>query len=180
MSSVPIQTPMRTRLRREQGLGLIELLIAMTILNVGLLALVAALGSGAVAIRRAGQVTTASVLADTQMELYRALSYPSIVLDTVAVAATDTVYKSDPVIAGDTSRLLVSTALCASLPDHCNPSRVVTGADRRPYRVDTYITAYTPSGGRPTKKVTVVVRNNENLSARPFTRRATVFDEATG
>ncbi len=64
----------------EQGFGLIELLISIVILNVGILAIVAAFTSGAVALQRASETSTASVLADKQMELYRAVRYTNIAL----------------------------------------------------------------------------------------------------
>jgi prepilin-type N-terminal cleavage/methylation domain-containing protein len=64
--------------RREEGFGLVELLIAMTVLAIALLALVAAFGSGYVALNRANTLGTASVLADTQMETFRAMSYSAI------------------------------------------------------------------------------------------------------
>src|SRR5690348_10571473 len=83
------------RLRREAGFGLIELLMAMTILNVGILAVVAGFNSGIVALRRSGAISTGTVLADKQMELYRALTYGSIALDPSSIPAT-TPYTSDP------------------------------------------------------------------------------------
>jgi type II secretory pathway pseudopilin PulG len=58
-------------LRQEAGFGLVELLMAMTILNVGILAVVAGFNSGIVALRRSGAISTGTVLADKQMELYR-------------------------------------------------------------------------------------------------------------
>ncbi len=60
--------------RREEGFTLVELLIAMLILTVGILALVAAYTSGYVALNRATRVSSAEVLADSQMERFRALS----------------------------------------------------------------------------------------------------------
>ena len=33
-------------------------------------------------------------------------------------------------------------------PDECNPSRKVVGADRKDYRLDTYIIQTAPAGGR--------------------------------
>ena len=42
-------------LRSEEGFGLIELLISMVMLNVGILAIVAAFNSGALAIKRASR-----------------------------------------------------------------------------------------------------------------------------
>src|SRR6185312_14631687 len=67
----------RVRLRSEQGFGLIELLMAMVMLNIGILAVVAAFNSGIFALNRASRITTASALADSQMEAYRALKSPS-------------------------------------------------------------------------------------------------------
>jgi hypothetical protein len=66
------------------------------------------------------------------------------------------------------------------VPNECNPSRVVTGADRKSYRIDSYITTSTLTGGRAIKVVTVVVRNANALSARPFARISSTFDQSTG
>jgi type II secretory pathway pseudopilin PulG len=167
----------RKRLRSEGGFGLVELLLAMVILNIGLLAVVAAFSSGIISLNRASRVTTAAVLADQQMELYRALTYASIRLDTTAVGATDQKYKDDPLLGGSTASLI--TATCAGPPDECNPSRVATGADKKSYRVDTYIQQMTPSGGRPLKRVTIVIRDSANLAVT-FVRQASTFDQSTG
>src|SRR4249920_2027066 len=63
------------RLRAQSGFGLIELLMAMVMLNIGLLAVVAAFTSGIWGLARAGRVSTAAALADQQMEIYRGLAY---------------------------------------------------------------------------------------------------------
>jgi Tfp pilus assembly protein PilV len=169
------------RLRSDGGFGLVELLIAMLMLNIGVLAVVAAFSSGIVSLNRASRITTAAVLADQQMELYRALTYPSIRLDATAVAGVDDTYKCDSTLGAScpnsTSALL--TATCSGPPDECNPSRVATGADRKSYRVDTYIVSTTPTGGRPVKKVTIVVRDANNLTVT-FVRQASTFDQSTG
>lgn len=167
----------RTRLRSEGGFGLVELLIAMVILNIGLLAVVAAFSSGIVSLNRASRVTTASVIADQQMELYRAITHVNIRLDSTAVDATDAKYRDDTVLGGSTASLIVAS--CAGPPDECNPSRKVTGADRKDYRLDVYIQSITPTNGRPLKKVTLVVRDWNNL-ALTFVRQASTFDQSTG
>ena len=146
----------------------------MTVLNVGILAVVAAFNAGIVSLHRASRASTAAALGDTQLELYRALKYASIRLDAAAAAAADPVYKADPAW----SSALV-TATCAGVPDECNPSRVVRGADGREYRVDTYIVLHTPPDGRPVKRVTVVVRDAADL-ASTFARQVSAFDEAMG
>ena len=172
---------MRVRLRSEGGFGLVELLIAMLMLNIGLLAVVAAFSSGIVSLNRASRITTASVLADQQMELYRALTYNAIRLDATAAAGVDNAYKCDSALGAScpnsTSSLI--TATCSGPPDECNPSRVVTGADRKSYRLDTYIVSTTPTGGRAVKKVTIVVRDAANLAVT-FVRQASTFDQSTG
>jgi Tfp pilus assembly protein PilV len=171
----------RVRLRSERGFGLLELLMAMVMLNVGILAIVAAFNSGIVTINRASRTSTGAALADQQMELYRALPYSSIALDPTTIPATspyttDSAYSATQV-----------TATCSPLTNECNASRLVTGADRKRYRVDTYVvlstastTPPTPTNGRPLKIVTVVVRDASNLTARPFARVASTFDQSTG
>ena len=74
-------TGLMRRLRTEEGFGLVELMISMSILNVGILALVAAFNGGSLALHRAGETSTAATLADKQMELYRAITYAAISLE---------------------------------------------------------------------------------------------------
>ena len=64
-------------LREEKGLGLIELLISLLVLNLGIFATMGAFTSGAVAIRNASRISTASALADKNMEAFRDMSYSS-------------------------------------------------------------------------------------------------------
>jgi Tfp pilus assembly protein PilV len=181
----------RVRLRGEQGFGLIELLMAMVMLNIGILAIVAAFNSGIIAVNRAGKVSTGAALADQQMELYRALPYASIALDTTTLSGVDNTYKCDSALGASCPNSTASeiTQTCSGSPvaNECNPSRTVTGPDRKQYRVDTYIilstgstTPPTPTNGRPVKIVTVVVRDGRALSARPFARVASTFDQSLG
>ena len=121
---------MHGRLRQEGGFGLLELLMAMTILNVGILAVVAAFNSGTVALRRSGAISTATVLADKQMELYRALTYGSIALDPSSIPST-TPYTSDAAWASTQ----ITTSCNTPLPPECNASQLTTGPDRHRYRV---------------------------------------------
>ena len=175
---------MHVRLRGEDGFGLIELLIAMVMLNVGILAIVAAFNSGMFALKRAGQISTAAALADSQMEQYRAITYAAIALDSTALATVDNTYKCDSALGAScpnsTSGEVTQTCSGTPLPNECNQSRSAVGADRKNYRVDTYITTTTPTGGRDVKVVTVVVRDGNHLSARPLARVASTFDQSTG
>jgi type II secretory pathway pseudopilin PulG len=171
----------RVRLRQERGMGLIELLMAMTILNIGILAIIAAFNSGMITLRRSSMVATASVLADQQMELYRALTYDQLSLDTTSLGSVDNNYKCDSVLGGScpnaTSGLV--QASCSPLTNQCTPSRSVTGPDRHLYRVDTYVLNDHPvAASRTVKKVTVVVRDGRKLS-KVLARETSTFDCST-
>jgi len=159
----------------EEGFGLIELLIAMVILNIGLLAIIASFQAGIITLSRASKVTTASVLGDQQMELYRALNYASIRLAPATIPNTPP-YTSD---AAYSATQITGACSGPPYPEECNASRMATGADGKSYRVDTYIVETTPMGGRPLKQVTIVVRDGTNLSSI-YARQATSFDQATG
>jgi len=78
------------RLREETGLGLIELLISLLVLNIGIFATMGAFTSGAVAIRNASRVSTASALADKKIEAFRDMSYsnPSFAVGTTTANQT--------------------------------------------------------------------------------------------
>jgi type II secretory pathway pseudopilin PulG len=168
----------RRRLRSEDGFGLMELLIAMVLLNVGLVALLAAFISGSTAVRRASRISTASTLADTQMELYRALTYSAIALDPSSIPAT-TPYTSDTAYSASQVTATCVSGSYVSYPQ-CNASRTVTGPDHGTYRIDTYIVSRTPTGGRAVKLVTVVVRDSASLTTPAFARQTTSFDQSTG
>jgi Tfp pilus assembly protein PilV len=178
-----VRLRLRLRLPEESGFGVIELLVAMMMLNIGILALVGAFNSGMWALRKASKASTASAIADGQIELYRALKYSSIALDSGAVGSVDNTYKCDTALGvscpNSTSGEVTATCSGSPLPNECQPSRVTTGADHLSYRVDTYITLQTPATGRALKLVTVVVRDANKLSARPFAREATTFDQST-
>jgi type II secretory pathway pseudopilin PulG len=172
---------MRTRLRAEAGIGLVELLIAMTVLAVALLALVAAFTSGALTLQRAGQTSTASALANQQMELYRGLKYAAIQLDSASVttANSDSVYANGGAPPWSPTQV---TGSCPGVPPECNPSRPVTAAsspDKRPYRVDTYIVYVNDPPARQHKQVTVVVRDGDDLT-KTLVRTSSKFDQISG
>jgi len=88
---------------REAGQGLIELLIAVTVMSVGVLALFAMFESGLVQLRHASSVTTAAALADSEMEKYRALQYDAIGLTATGITGADSVYKADTAYMAETS-----------------------------------------------------------------------------
>jgi type II secretory pathway pseudopilin PulG len=172
---------MRERVRSDGGFGLVELVIAMAMLAVALLALVAALSSGVITLQRSGAAGTAGTLADRQMEKYRAIKYSKILLDATAqgTANSDSVYSGEPNV-GSGAQVTGSCPL-TSWVDPCNPrQQPVTGPDNHQYRVDTYIRYDTPSGGRQLKLITVVVRDPNKLTGPPLAKLQSRFDRATG
>ena len=78
---------------------MLELLMAMVMLNVGILAIVGAFSSGNVALARANRISTGAALANKQMEVYRGLKYDNILFITSEwnSAIADSTYTSDTV-----------------------------------------------------------------------------------
>jgi Tfp pilus assembly protein PilE len=167
------------RARSQEGFGLIELLMSMTMLNIGILALVAAFQSGAFALQRASKTSTAAAIADIQMERFRAMTYTSIALDSTSFTSAqgDATYTGD--VAYNTGEL-TQTCSGSPLPIECQASRTLTGPDSKRYRIDTYIITDSVASGRSLKRVTLVVRDANALSSRPLARIASTFDQATG
>ena len=186
---MPIARDVKMLLRREEGFGLIELIMAMVMLNVGILAIVASFNSGAVALKRASHISTASALADQQMEGYRALLYSQIGLDTGQISSLDNTYKCDRALGASCPNAVAScssttcadntvpTLTCGSA-NQCLATRTVSGAtspDAYQYRIDSYILYKTETDGRQLKQITVVVRD-ATLPSKTFTRLTSTFD----
>jgi Tfp pilus assembly protein PilV len=170
------------RLRAEDGFGLVELLVSLVVLNVGILAIVAGFNGGSLALLRASETSTAAALGDKQVELYRAITYAAISLNTTAVDGT---YTADAAYPGTR----VTGACTAPVAAACVPTQTINASstppspDGRSYRIDTYITTHTPtaagwSDGRPLKRVTVVVRRSSPL--KTLFRVSSNFDQSTG
>lgn len=173
------------RLRWEDGFGLVELLIAMIVMAVGISAIVAGYSSGYVAVSRGTQISSATVVADAQMERYRALTFANIALNT---ASEDSTYTGDPAYSSS-----AQIGGCTSTTDpSCLPTQTKTGPDGRSYRVDTYIVwscisgtlVTTPSAScgssqpSPVKLITVVVRNT--AATKTWAREQSTFTSLTG
>ncbi|MFL5917626.1 MAG: hypothetical protein ACJ74L_01020 [Gaiellaceae bacterium] len=179
---------MHTRARDEGGFGLLELLMAMVMLNVGILAIVAAFSSGNAALARASRVSTAAALADKQIESYRGLIYDNITFVTsewnAAIAdstyTADTAYQQNMASPVAPKALVGTVTTCPSgVPStSCDPSYTTTGPDHRSYRVDTYLYFDEPSAGGQLKSITVVVRGSTSL-LRSYARVSSTFDSST-
>jgi Tfp pilus assembly protein PilV len=176
------------RARDESGFGLPELLMAMVVLNVGVLAVVAAFSSGNAALARASRISTAATLGEKQLEVYRGLKYDDILFVTSewngAVADAD--YTADGVYRANMQNPVSPKALVPTLSicptnapaSACDPSYITAGPDGRSYRVDTYLYYDAPGGGSQLKAITVVVRPAAAAS-RAFARVSSTFDSST-
>jgi len=67
------------RVRNEDGIGLIELLIALLVLNVGIFATLGAFTSAASTLKRSSRISTAAAIADQEVEALHNLRYSQIV-----------------------------------------------------------------------------------------------------
>jgi prepilin-type N-terminal cleavage/methylation domain-containing protein len=163
--------PRRFRVRHEEGFTLVELLIAMIVLTIGILALFAAYSSGYVALNRATRTTSAALIADSQMERFSALQYSAIQLNTTCGASCT----EDATFTGDTAyNSAAQVTGCTTTDPTCLPTQTKTGPDGKSYRLDSYV-EYTCLSGTlstspsltcgagnpyPVKRVTVVVRSS--------------------
>lgn len=154
---------MRARLRQDDGFMMLELLAAMVVLTVALLALMAGYDSAFTSMHKASRQTTAYTLAQNQLELYSALSYSSVGLDTTtlsSVKASNSTYTSDEAGLTNASTASDATLTCGTATN-CLPVQTLTGSDHKSYTVETFIRnvpdlAYT---GRSERDVTIIVRD---------------------
>ncbi|MGE5275178.1 MAG: type IV pilus modification PilV family protein [Verrucomicrobiota bacterium] len=160
----------------DDGFGLIELLIAMTMLTIAIGALVTVFVSSAVSLRRAGEKGTALTLADTQMEKYRTRTFTAVRIDGTLIPTSGTYVtanSTDSTIPPSTNQAVAGQngdEACATVdePAACLPVQNVTGPDGHTYRIDTYVnyvnndatlSVRAPASGLTLKRVTVVVRD---------------------
>lgn len=186
------------RLRDEAGQGLLELLVAMTILSIGVGSLLTLLAAGAVSLQRSQRNGTAQTLAEGQLELYRGVAYPYIRLSATALAAVpgSSVYMTanagdSTIPPGASSGQVLDTtsgnvACAAADATLCAPVQTVTGPDHHSYEIDTYVTqcpsasiTSCPSSADPVKQVFVVVRDAQKTSLPIVARDASTFSTST-
>jgi Tfp pilus assembly protein PilE len=187
-ASLNCRTTARRLIRRvhrdQSGFGLIELLIALMLMNIAIFALFTAFDAGATTLLRAERTSTAATLGEKQLELYRAMLWNNIGLNSTALASTDSTHQGDADWVSQASQTSV-TACNASATPECQPTQSsVTGPDKFQYRIDTYIRTLTSAGGgitggRTVKRVVVSVLRQNNLTAAPVRMIAT-FDQSTG
>lgn len=181
------------RLRSEDGFGLIELMIATTILVVALLALAAGYDQAFLALHRASTKSVATELADKQLELYRSLHYDDIGLDqaaytnatTVGNAAYDATYAGDAasIAAADPPAAVPATIVSCGATPQCSPVQSVVGTDSRTYRVESFVRDVPESVTGVSwaeRVVTVVVRDPAVAGDPEVVRETSAYDRSAG
>ena len=171
---------MRTRARNESGFLMVELIAAMLILTIALLALIGAYSLGYFAIGSAGKTSAAGLLANNQLELYSALPYSSVGLDATTlttVKTSDANYSSDEAALPNGATGDVTISNCGTSAQ-CSPIQTLTGADHKTYKVETFIRLLANSSisTRLEKVVTVVVRKVTVSGTSKVLTMQTAFD----
>jgi Tfp pilus assembly protein PilV len=191
---------MSVRPGTEDGFGVIELLIALIVLTVALLALAAGYETAATSLQLAGKKSVASKLADKQVELYRSIPYSSIGLDATTTTnvgdssngAYDSIYTTNSLLAGTFYTNPVTGVLsqnasgtvndvsysgCGATPQ-CLPIQTITGSDGRSYRIETFIRDTSGTAGiRWSERVVTVVILDAAVTGKPeILRETAVFD----
>jgi uncharacterized protein (TIGR02598 family) len=105
---------MRARVRKSAGFGMIELVCAMSVMSVGIMAVFAMFHSGLVQIRHASNVSTAAALAESEIEKYRAVQFDNIGLVDSAVSSADATYKADVAYKADSVTTTLNGSITAS------------------------------------------------------------------
>jgi Tfp pilus assembly protein PilE len=160
---------MPRRARDEGGFLTIELMAAVVIITIAVLALMAAYDQSFFSIHSAAKSSAAGQLAQNQLELYASLPYSSVGLDSSTLTttkATDTNYSSDEsALSGTGSDATISG--CGSSAQ-CSPVQTLTGSDGKSYKLETFIRLLTNNSASSwTEKVVTVVVRNLSVSGSP-------------
>lgn len=171
---------MESRVREEDGFMLLELVMAMFVLTVAVLALMASYDSAFVSIHKSAQNTAASTLAQNQLELFTAMSYTSLGLDTTelsSVQATNSTYTSDEAGLDNADTATDVTFACGSTTN-CLPVQTLTGADHKDYTLETFIRDVPDLSysGRNERVVTIIVRDPSTSDDTLVAKLSSAFD----
>jgi type II secretory pathway pseudopilin PulG len=170
---------LETHLQSEDGFTILELLVAMMMISVAILALVGVFSASALSLHRSAQHGTAVTLAESQMEVYRTVPFHDIRINGTLIPSSPTSnyvagHSGDSNIPPSTGQALGGQngdLACpdATFPAACLPVQTLAGPDGRSYEVDTYVdyvnddatlSIRTPASGLTLKRVTVVVRDS--------------------
>jgi len=153
---------MPTHIRDDAGFGLVELLIAMTVMSIGIFAVVAGFSSGIEANRRASKVSTAGAIADKEMEGLRRVAYSAI--DVPLIDPTGTARTGPDGRSYFVSSVLVPAVVCADGFLDSGGTCAANGG----------------TIGRQVKTVTVTVSDGAAAGGPVLIRQSSTFDQATG
>ena len=172
---------MLARLRDERGMGMIEMLAAIMVITIALLALMASYDQAFFSLHQAGRKTAAANIAETQLQLYSALPYASVGLSSSLVTtakASDAFYHTDELALTPAGTTEVYNLSCDTSSAQCKPVQTgVTGSDGLTYRVETFVRDVAGSGTATERDVTVIVRD-PHLSGTPKVYTVTAaFDQ---
>ena len=152
---------MLPRLTDEKGQGMIELILAVVLITVALLALMASYDSAFMSIHKSARTNAAAALAESQLELYSSV-YGDTSTTTTTTGGTTTTITLPLADVGLSSSLLatakandayygtdeaslsptgtdVTASSCTTSLAQCKPVQTVTGTDGKTYRVETFI-----------------------------------------
>lgn len=136
----------RLRLRSEAGQGLIELLIAMTVLVVGIGSTLTVFADSLTSMQHAAKEGTAVTLADRQMETYRSMPY-SCISATFSAPSGCLTY--------------------SGFPDPYSASQTTTSADSPDHRIYDITTAITTASGSTYQvQITVTLHGASQILAQ--------------
>jgi len=175
------------RVGEESGELLLELVLALIFLTIAVGALLSVFTSSMISLRDAGISGTAQTLIERQMEVYKKLPFSSLKLSAVTVPPTTDAYRTNPPATVGAPFTLITggtiTAAACSFPSDAQGEcarQTFSGPDGRIYRVDSYIVAVTPPGGRPGLQITVTVRQLINgVPSAVKAQTTSAFDPAS-
>lgn len=170
---------MRQHARSEAGFLTIELMVAIVLITVALLALMAAYDGAFTSLHSSAQTSSAGLIAENQLELYATLPYNSIGLDSATLTSTKS---TDPNYSTDEAALPgsgtdVTITSCGSSAQ-CSPVQTLTGTDHHSYKIETFIRMLAnPSATSWSERVvTVIVRDESRSGAPKVVTMQTAFD----
>jgi hypothetical protein len=173
---------MLTRARNEGGFLTVELVVAVAVISIAVLALMAAYEQAFFSLHSSAKSSSAGLIAENQLELYASLPYSSIGLDATALStakASDAYYHSDesalplPSGGGGTDITISGCGTAAN----CLPVQTITGSDGQRYELETFIRSLTnPSETAWTERVVTVIARDLSSSGTKVVTIQTAFD----
>lgn len=202
---MPIHGQMLRLPRDENGFMMIEVVVAIVILSIALLAVMSGYDSAFISMHKSSQQSVAATLANQQLELYSALPYTSIGLNPTITAnvgnssnsAYDSLYATNSILDGtwytnaqgqqveNPSGTVndVTVSGCGTTAPACLPIQTVTGSDGRTYRIETFIVpdSHTDASNIrwSTLDVTVIVRDPTQSGDPELIEAQTGFDNTS-